>query len=71
MNTTMYPQACLERIQDAETVTEGVAACEDLQNWLRCGGFEPKWSEFPKGTAAFVRWRKRQNILNPAICATE
>lgn len=66
----MDPQACLERINDAETVNEGVDACEDLQAWLDSGGFEPDWTEFPKGSAAFVRWRQRHGIRNPRISAT-
>lgn len=61
----MDPQACLQRIQDAETVTDGVEACRDLQGWLAGGGFEPEWDEFPKGAAAFHRWRQRNRIRTP------
>lgn len=63
----MDPNACLLRIQNSTTIADGVAACEDLQSQLRAGGFEPRWSDFPSGTAAFVRWRKRHNITNPQI----
>lgn len=63
----MDPTACLRSIEDAYTNREERAACEDLQHWLVVGGFEPDWSKRPKGTAVFIRWRKRHGITRPAI----
>lgn len=63
----MDPTATLRLIQETDVVTRGVEACENLQQWLRLGGFEPDWSKWPRGTAAFVRWRKRHNITAPQI----
>ena len=67
MANTYDPTDTLKRIQNATTVHDGVDACEDLQTWLRGGGFQPVWTGAIRGTAAFVRWRKRQNIANPPI----
>lgn len=41
----MDPDACLNRIFDAmgdKDWQEAADACEDLHEWLRKGGFEPK-----------------------------
>lgn len=66
----MDPTACLRRIEHADTKREERDACEDLQNWLLSGGFQPQWSQYQGGSVAFVRWRKRNNITAPAISTT-
>lgn len=63
----MDPTACLRRIEDADTKREERDACEDLQSWLRCGGFQPVWNQHLGGAVAFRQWRKRNNILAPVI----
>ncbi len=67
MANTYDPTDTLKLIQDATTVREGVDACENLQTWLNAGQPQPVWSAASRGTAAFVRWRKRQGIANPPI----
>jgi len=63
----MDPTETLRLIELTDIPDRGVEACENLQQWLRVGGFEPDWAKWRKGTAAFVRWRKRHNITNPLI----
>lgn len=67
----MMPDDCLRKINDATSIQEGVRACEDLQHWLAIGATEPDWSRWPKGSAAFVRWRRRNGIVNPRVAARE
>ena len=67
MANTYDPTDTLKRIQDATTVRAGVGASENLQTWLNAGQPQPVWTNAFRGTAAFVRWRKRQGIQNPPI----
>lgn len=52
----MDPNACLERIADADTRQEQREACEDLSTWLKGGGFEPDWSSSKRGTLIYNSW---------------
>lgn len=51
----MDPNATLRRIQDSRR-TERREACQDLDTWLRGGGFQPDWRRHPEGTRAFRRY---------------
>jgi hypothetical protein len=52
----MDPNACLQRIADADTKREQREACEDLHTWIRNGGFQPAWDSSPRGAAIYKRW---------------
>lgn len=53
----MDPDACLRRIADATDRRERSDACEDLFQWLKRGGFEPAWDNYPKGLRRYAAWR--------------
>ena len=69
--TLDHPTSILKKIQQSTAIRDGVEACKDLQGWLRAGGSQPVWTAFIRGTAAFIRWRKRQGIKNPPVPAAE
>ncbi len=63
MTTSDY----LRQIEISTTVSDGVRACEDLQTMLVAGADEPVWADYPRGAAAFSRWRDRHGIHAPGI----
>jgi hypothetical protein len=60
----MDPDACLQRIAEAETQDERKEACNDLYTWISRGGFEPTWSKCPSG---YIRYKV---FISPLICQT-
>lgn len=52
----MDPQACLERIADADSKQEIREACEDLATWIKRGGFQPEWNDCVKGSKRYDAW---------------
>lgn len=52
----MDPNATLSMINDADTHSEALDACEALWTWLRNGGFAPDWLRCLGGTGAFAEW---------------
>ena len=58
----MDPTHCLHRIEDAlldRDFEDADWACEDLNDWLNRGGYEPEWGSSAAGSAYFAGWRKR------------
>jgi hypothetical protein len=65
----MDPNACLERIESwlqkigaqearADFMEELDTACSDLYEWLKSGGFEPRWLEHLEAAGHFKMWRE-------------
>lgn len=61
----MDPNACLARLIAAakENRDEYVAACEDLADWLRRGGFAPT---VPEGTKYIPGTNTAWSLVSPA-----